>query len=99
MKDFANRVLEASINVGDHQLGEKCEVLQQKLDELLQTLNDEENLMNDETEDNDQSALRDDTSPSEQEKGVLEKPEKDMTNLKRVRKRKNHLERDAMMAR
>lgn len=89
------------MNAGDQQLGEKCGILQQKLDMLLQTLNNEENQLVNDTEDLDESNLRNEDcpSPGEQEKGVLEKPEKDMTNLKRVRKRKDHREKEAMMAR
>ncbi|XP_043288430.1 diacylglycerol kinase eta isoform X3 [Venturia canescens] len=105
VKDFATRVLEASMNVGDEQLGEKCVVLQQKLDLLLQTLNNEENCFSDNTTEDAElgTTLKDnDASPgflTGQEKGVLEKPEKDITNLKRVRKRKDRKEKEAMLAR
>ncbi|KAK0087488.1 hypothetical protein PV325_000929 [Microctonus aethiopoides] len=100
VKDFAARILEASYNVEDQVLGEKCAVLQNKLDLLLQTLNNDENFG--ENVDIDREVLEPETYSfiiGDIEKGVLEKPEKDITNLKRVRKEKNFAERDVIMAR
>lgn len=80
-------------------MGEKCVVLQQKLDLLVQTLNNDENFV--ESIDIERRVLEAESYPSigDLEKGVLEKPEKDITNLKRVRKDRNFVERDAVMAR
>ncbi|XP_014484616.1 PREDICTED: diacylglycerol kinase eta isoform X6 [Dinoponera quadriceps] len=100
VKDFATHILEASLNTGDQQLGEKCEVLQQKLDLLLQTLSKEESYLFDNGEETDAATIKTDTvMSSNQEKGALEKPEKEMTNLKRVRKRRCYMEKDAVMSR
>lgn len=99
MKDFATHILEASLNTGDQQLGEKCETLQQKLDLLLQTLSKEENYLFDNIEETDIGTLNSETLSSNQEKGALEKPEKEITNLKKVRRRKSYMERDAVMSR
>ncbi|KAL6431277.1 hypothetical protein ACFW04_007148 [Cataglyphis niger] len=99
VKDFATHILEASLNTGDQQLGEKCEILHQKLDLLLQTLSKEENYLSDNIEETDIGTLNTETLSSNQEKGALEKPEKEMTNLKKVRKRKCYMERDVVMSR
>lgn len=99
VKDFATHILEASLNTGDQQLGEKCETLQQKLDLLLQTLSKEENYLSDNAEEIDIGTPNAENLSSNQEKGALEKPEKEMTNLKKVRKRKCYMERDAVMSR
>lgn len=99
MKDFATHILEASLNTGDQQLGEKCETLQQKLDLLLQTLSKEEKHFSDNAEETDIGTLNTETLSSNQEKGALEKPEKEMTNLKKVIRRKCYMERDAVMSR
>ncbi|XP_050453538.1 diacylglycerol kinase eta isoform X5 [Cataglyphis hispanica] len=99
VKDFATHILEASLNTGDQQLGEKCETLHQKLDLLLQTLSKEENYLFDNVEETDIGTLNTETLNSNQEKGALEKPEKEMTNLKKVRKRKCYMERDVVMSR
>ncbi|XP_025161810.1 diacylglycerol kinase eta isoform X6 [Harpegnathos saltator] len=99
VKDFATHILEASLNTGDQQLGEKCEILQQKLDLLLQTLSEEESYLSDNGEETDVGTVRTNTLSSDQEKGALEKPEKEMTNLKRVQRRKCYMEKDAVMSR
>ncbi|XP_011060952.1 PREDICTED: diacylglycerol kinase eta isoform X8 [Acromyrmex echinatior] len=98
VKDFETYILEASLNTGDQQLGEKCTILQQKLDLLLQTLSKEESYFSDNTEDIDVGTLKTDTFSSIQEKGVLEKPEKEMTNLKKI-KRTCYMEKDIVMSR
>lgn len=41
VKDFATQVAESSLTKGDEQLSRKCDILQQKLDLLLQTLTSE----------------------------------------------------------
>ncbi|XP_016844045.2 diacylglycerol kinase eta isoform X3 [Nasonia vitripennis] len=101
VKDFAVRISEASLSTGDQQLGEKCDVLQQKLDLLLHTLHKEETFLSVNGDDTNADTLRDDNLPSldDQEKGLLEKPEKDMTNLRRVRKRKGFEENQAVISR
>ncbi|XP_025074284.1 LOW QUALITY PROTEIN: diacylglycerol kinase eta [Pogonomyrmex barbatus] len=99
VKDFATHILEASLNTGDQQLGEKCAILQQKLDLLLQTLSKEESYLSDNTEDIDIGTLKTDTFSSVQEKGALEKPEKEMTNLKKVKRRRCYMEKDVVMSR
>lgn len=80
-------------------MGEKCTILQQKLDLLLQTLSKEENYLSDKTEETDIGTLKTDTFNSTQEKGALEKPEKEMTNLKKVKRRRCYMERDVVMSR
>jgi len=97
VKNFATHILEASLNTGDQQLEEKCTILQQKLDLLLQTLSKEETYLSDNTEEIDIGTLKTETFSSIQEKGALEKPEKEMTNLKKVKRR--YMERDVVMSR
>lgn len=80
-------------------MGEKCTILQQKLDLLLQTLSKEENYLFDNTEEFDIDTLKAETFSSIQEKGVLEKPEKEMTNLKKVKRRRSYMERDVVISR
>lgn len=101
VKDFAVRISEASQNTGDQQLAEKSEVLQQKLDLLLQTLRNEESFISDNTDDGDSTIVGEGPTLAidGEEKGALEKPEKDITNLKRVRKRRHFVEREAVMSR
>ncbi|XP_066585239.1 diacylglycerol kinase eta isoform X2 [Prorops nasuta] len=98
VKDFASHILETSLNTGDQQLGEQCEMLQQKLDLLLQTLQ-KEDYLSDNAEESESSTLQSEAVSNEEEKGVLEKPEKDITNLKRVRKRRLLLEKEAVISR
>lgn len=88
------------MSTGDQQLGEKCEVLQQKLDLLLHTLHKEESYITHAVESS--PVIHKTETPvamKDQEKGALEKPEKDITNLKRVRKKRNFAEREAVMMR
>ncbi|XP_044581503.1 diacylglycerol kinase eta isoform X4 [Cotesia glomerata] len=100
IKEFASRILEASFHIGDEILENKCAVLEEKLDSLLQTLNYDDNLV-EMAQDDGKFIPGDNLSINTKnlEKGVLEKPEKDITNLKRVRKNRNPGERDAVMAR
>ncbi|XP_011501604.1 PREDICTED: diacylglycerol kinase eta [Ceratosolen solmsi marchali] len=107
VKDFAIRISETSLSTGDHQLGEKCEILQQKLDLLLRTLHNEESFLSDNGEDLSTATLRSDkfssiscSSTDDQEKGLLEKSEKEITNLSRVRmKRRGFEENQAIISR
>lgn len=98
VKDFAAHILEASLNTGDQQLGEKCEILQQKLNLLLQTLSKEEDYLFDNMDETDNGTLKTEILTNNQEKGALEKPEKERTNLKRVR-RGSYMERDDVISR
>lgn len=65
----------------------------------MQTLSKEENYLSDKTEETDIGTLKTDTFNSTQEKGALEKPEKEMTNLKKVKRRRCYMERDVVMSR
>lgn len=75
---------------------EKCEVLQQKLELLVQTLSKEESYFSDNTEDTD--TLKLEALSSNQDDDNLEKPLKDITNVKRGTK-KRYIERDTVMSR
>ncbi|XP_014219907.1 diacylglycerol kinase eta isoform X2 [Copidosoma floridanum] len=102
VKEFVVRISETSVNAGDDQMGEKCDILQQKLDMLLQTLHREENFIADADEDANADTIKSDKLPSleeQEEKGLLEKPEKDLSNLKKVRQRKGFEENQAVISR
>ncbi|KAG7210239.1 hypothetical protein KM043_011787 [Ampulex compressa] len=101
VKDFAAHILDTSLNTGDQQMKEKCETLQQKLDLLLQTLCREETYSPDTIESIDVDTLNSETPVllSNCEKGVLEKLEKDMTNLKKVQRRKRVNEKEDVIFR
>lgn len=90
-----------NINSEDQQVEDKCKVLQQKLDLLLQTLCKEEGYLTECIEDTDNIVLSTmvSVSPDSCEKGALEKPEKDITNLKRVQRRKRLMEKEVVMSR
>lgn len=79
---------------------EQCKMLQQKLDLLLQTLCKEESYLAEHGGDLDNITLNteESVSPDICEKGVLEKPEKDITNLKRVQ-RTRFIEKEIVMSR
>ncbi|XP_032664900.1 LOW QUALITY PROTEIN: diacylglycerol kinase eta [Odontomachus brunneus] len=98
VKDFAKHILDASLNIGDQELREKSEVLQQKLDLLLQTLLKEESYLSDDEEDADVDTIRTDISSSNQEEEILEKLEKEITNLNKI-KRRCYMEKDNVMSR
>lgn len=98
VKDFATHILKASLNTGDQHLREKCEVLQQKLDLLLQTLSKEESYLSDNAEESDIATLKTETATNNQEKEALEKSKKEMANVKRAEKR-CCTEKDAVMSR
>ncbi|XP_058801772.1 diacylglycerol kinase eta isoform X2 [Phymastichus coffea] len=102
VKDLAIRISETSMGTGDQQLGNKCDVLQQKLDQLLHTLDKEESFLSENGDETNADTLRSDCLSSfeqEQEKGVLEKPEKEMTNMKRSKKRRGFEENQAVISR
>ncbi|XP_051164827.1 diacylglycerol kinase eta isoform X4 [Leptopilina boulardi] len=101
VKDFTARVIDISFNSGDQQLAEKCDIVQQKLNSLIKILHIDDNDYQDIEDDREFSNFRAENIPSldHQEKGVLEKPEKDITNLKRVRKRKDFMDKDALLSR
>ncbi|XP_015431327.1 PREDICTED: diacylglycerol kinase eta [Dufourea novaeangliae] len=100
VKDFASHIIE-NIDSEDQQIEEKCKVLQHKLDLFLQTLCKEEGYLAEHPMGADNYALNTDVSvsPETYEKGVLEKPEKDMTNLKKVLRRRRLMEREIVMSR
>ncbi|XP_044008707.1 diacylglycerol kinase eta isoform X3 [Aphidius gifuensis] len=108
VKDFASRILEASLNIGDQVLSEKCQIIEQKLDCLLETLNNNNNIdknilkIDKDIEKISNNLSRSSTFPStgEIEKSVLEKPEKDMTNFKKLQKNKSIIiEKDVILTR
>lgn len=98
VKDFATKLLEANIQMGDQILCEKCRILEHEMDQLLQMINDHVPANND--QDREERMLESATYPStgDFEKGSLEKPEKDMTNLSRVRKCQNSFEQDMILS-
>nr|XP_033330534.1 diacylglycerol kinase eta isoform X3 [Megalopta genalis] len=100
VKDFASHIVE-NINLKDQQVEDKCKILQQKLDLFLQTLCKEGGYLNEYTEEIDNNTLNADASlPLENyEKGVLEKPEKDITNLKKVLRGRRFIEKETVMTR
>ena len=100
MNEFIMRISESSQITGDQLLGEKCEVLQQKIDLLQQTLRTEDTFPTENGDDTNADTIRSDlTSLDEQEKGALEKHEKEMTNMKRVHKRKRFEENQTVLSR
>lgn len=101
VKDFTARVIDISYNSGDQQLAEKCDIVQQKLNLLIKVLQNDDNSYLDIEDDGDFNNFRSENIPplDHQEKGVLEKPEKDITNLKRVRKRKDFMDKEALLSR
>lgn len=100
VKEFAARISEASQMSGDQQLAQKCQVLQQKLDLLIETMHNEESYISDTTDETESpSSNQGQLTIDGEEKGALEKPEKDITNLKRVKKRRNFIERESVMSR
>ncbi|XP_015118316.1 diacylglycerol kinase eta [Diachasma alloeum] len=99
VKDFANKLLEANLQMGDQILCEKCRILEHEMDQLLQIINNE-NVSANNDEERDERILASDpySSMGEFEKGSLEKPEKDITNLKRVRKIRDSFEQDRILS-
>ncbi|KOX68067.1 Diacylglycerol kinase eta [Melipona quadrifasciata] len=100
VKDFATYIME-NINSEDQHVEEKCKILQQKLDLFLEILCKEEGYLNENLDDADNITLTTEisVSPDICEKGVLEKPEKDITNLKKVKKKRQLIEKETIMSR
>ena len=101
VKDFTTRVIDVSFNSEDQQLAEKCEIVQQKLSALIKVLQKQDSNFLDAEDEADLISLRSENipTPDDQEKGVLEKLEKDITNLKRVRKRKDFMDKEIVLSR
>ncbi|CAL7943612.1 unnamed protein product [Xylocopa violacea] len=101
VKDFATYIME-NINPEDQEAEEKCKSLQKQLDLFLQILHKEEGFLTEHVEDDiDDIVLNTEISVLSDncEKGVLEKPEKDITNLKKVQKRKQLIEKETVISR
>lgn len=88
VKDFATQVSESCLTQGDEQLSKKCDILQQKLDLLLQTLTSEQiDALHIEYDEEDMPKMsypppKDDTeSEMSYEKSRSEKSEKDLNNF------------------
>lgn len=88
VKDFATQVSESSLTKGDEQLSRKCDILQQKLDLLLQTLTSEHidalNLGFEEEESiktAGANSKEDTESEMSYDKSKAEKTEKDLSNI------------------
>lgn len=88
-----------NINSEDQQVEEKCKILQQKLNLFLTILCKEEEYLTVDDADNINLNTEISVSPDNYEKGVLEKPEKDITNLKKVQKRKQLADKEIVMSR
>lgn len=88
-----------NINSEDQQVEEKCKILQQKLNLFLTILCKEEEYLTVDDADNINLNTEISVSPDNCEKGVLEKPEKDITNLKKVQKRKQLADKEIVMSR
>lgn len=108
VKDFATQVSESSLTKGDEQLSRKCDILQQKLDLLLQTLTSEHidaiNLGFDEDEIAKGGGSKDDTgSEISYDKSKIDKTEKDLSNInfRKHRRTSRFMERekDALVTR
>ncbi|XP_050594862.1 diacylglycerol kinase eta isoform X14 [Bombus affinis] len=100
VKDFATYILE-NVNSEDQQVEEKCKILQQKLNSFLEILCKEEGYLTEHLDDPDNITLNTEisVSPDNCEKGVLEKPEKDITNLKKVAKKRQLIEKETVISR
>lgn len=86
VKEFATQVAESSLTRGDEQLSKKCDILQQKLDMLLQTLTSEQiDAMHIEYDEEDTPkshfSKEDTASEMSYEKAKSEKTEKDLSNF------------------
>lgn len=88
-----------NINSEDQQVEEKCKILQQKFNLFLTILCKEEEYLTVDDADNINLNTEISVSPDNYEKGVLEKPEKDITNLKKVQKRKQLADKEIVMSR
>lgn len=109
VKDFATQVSESSLTRGDEQLSKKCDILQQKLDLLLQTLTSEQldaaHLLDDDEESLPKNPYQKEDTESEIsfEKSKSEKSEKDLSNFnfRKHRRTSRFMERekDALIVR
>lgn len=111
IKDLASQVAESSLARGDEQLSSKCDILYQKLELLLQTLNNEEFEAStlEFFTDNEPSTSRQEFKQFKEdeteidmshEKKINEKLEKDLNNFKsRSRRRSRFVEREALTVR
>ncbi|XP_023710920.1 diacylglycerol kinase eta isoform X3 [Cryptotermes secundus] len=102
VKDFIMRAAEVSLGQGDQQFGDKCQVLKEKLDLLLQTLQYESgSLQQEEASSLQQEELQQvevEVLQEEAEKGVLDRPEKYLSGSHELRK-SEFMQRDALMSR
>ncbi|XP_026670378.1 diacylglycerol kinase eta isoform X3 [Ceratina calcarata] len=99
IKDFATYIME-NINTEDQQVKDKCKILQEKLDLFLHILCKEEGYLGEQIENDTDNIALNTVLPENCEKGVLEKPEKDITNLKKVvLRRKQLIEKENVMLR
>lgn len=106
IKDLATQVTESTLAGRDEQLNLKCDILQQKLDLLLQTLTNEEfeviNFENFETDicPKKETCSEDTDSRTSCERRKVEKVEKDLNNFKcRSRRRSRMVEREVLLLR
>ncbi|KAF5298461.1 hypothetical protein FQR65_LT01240 [Abscondita terminalis] len=95
VKDFATQVSESSLLKGDDQLSKKCDVLQQKLEQLLQTLTSEQlDVTRLEFDDDPQKPPKDDTeSEISFDKAKVEK-ELSNFNFRKHRRTSRFVERE-----
>lgn len=100
VKDFATYIIENK-NPEDQEVEEKCKTLHTKLDLFLETLCTDEIHLTEQVDDTDNITSNTDisVSPENCEKGVLEKPEKDITNLKKLQRRRILTEKETIMLR
>ncbi|XP_063242323.1 diacylglycerol kinase eta isoform X2 [Bacillus rossius redtenbacheri] len=92
VKDFIVRAAEVSIGQGDQQFSDKCQVLKDKLDLLLQTLHQEEVFI--------QQPEEVVPLPDGEEKSSLERPEKDVHERPRPPRRMSRVaQRETLMSR
>lgn len=95
VKDFATQVSESSLIKGDEQLSKKCDILQQKLEQLLQTLTSEQiDVTRLEFDDDHQKSSKDDTeSEISFDKAKVEK-ELSNFNFRKHRRTSRFVERE-----
>ena len=100
VKDVVSSITVATIYLSEQKPEEKCMNVEDKLGMLSEVLSKQNNL-SDFIDEEDLATFACDLSSltENQEKGVLEKPEKDITNLKRLRKKKEFTEKDEILAR
>ncbi|CAH0557041.1 unnamed protein product [Brassicogethes aeneus] len=101
VKDVVAQLADSSLTKGDEQLARKCDILQQKLELLLQTLTSEQidaTVVNVDEADSSIKSTRPDDTDSEMsfDKGKTEKCEKDLNNFnfRRHRRTSRFMERE-----